>query len=55
MKVSSLKTMDDGMGFYISQLANLEAKIYEAKYTNINFQEMVPVNTSVPEYVDSWD
>ena len=50
-----LKTMDDGMGFYISQLANLEAKIYEAKYTNINFQEMVPVNTSVPEYVDSWD
>ena len=21
------------MGFYISQLANLEAKIYEAKYT----------------------
>ena len=50
-----LKTMDDGMGFYISQLANLEAKIYEAKYTNINFEEMVPVNTSVPEYVDSWD
>ncbi len=50
-----LKTMDDGMGFYISQLANLEAKIYEAKYTNINFQEMIPVNTSVPEYVDSWD
>lgn len=50
-----LKTMDDGMGFYISQLANLEAKIYEAKYTNINFEEMIPVNTSVPEYVDSWD
>ncbi len=50
-----LKTMDDGLGFYISQLANLEAKIYEAKYTNINFEEMVPVNTSVPEYVDSWD
>ena len=24
-----LPTMDDGMGFYISQLANLEAKIYE--------------------------
>lgn len=50
-----LRTIDQGMGFYISQLANLEAKIYEAKYTNINFQEMVPVNTSIPEWADSWD
>lgn len=51
----NLPTMDDGMGFYISQLANLEAKIYEAKYTNINFAEMVPINTNVPEWADSWD
>lgn len=50
-----LPTMDDGMGFYISQLANLEAKIYEAKYTNINFAEMIPVDTSYPEWADSWD
>lgn len=50
-----LPTMDDGMGFYISQLANLEAKIYEAKYTAINFAEMIPVNTAVPEWADSWD
>lgn len=50
-----LPTMDDGMGFYISQLANLEAKIYEAKYTNINFQEMIPINSAVPEWADSWD
>ena len=50
-----LPTMDDGMGFYISQLANLEAKIYEAKYTNINFAEMVPVNANVPEWADTWD
>ena len=50
-----LPTMDDGMGFYISQLANLEAKIYEAKYTAINFAEMIPVNTDVPEWADSWD
>jgi len=51
----NLPTMDDGMGFYVSQLTNLEAKIYEAKYTNINFAEMVPVNTNVPEWADSWD
>lgn len=51
----NLPTMDDGMAFYISQLANLESKIYEVKYTNINFAEMVPVNTNVPEWADSWD
>jgi hypothetical protein len=50
-----LPTMDDGLGFYISQLANLESKIYEAKYTNINFAEMIPINSSVPEWADSWD
>ncbi|MGH9930722.1 MAG: DUF2184 domain-containing protein [Pyrinomonadaceae bacterium] len=50
-----LPTMDDGIAFYISQLANLESKIYESKYTNINFAELVPVDTSVPEYADSWD
>lgn len=53
--MGGLPTMDDGLGFYISQLANLEAKVYEAKYTAINFAEMVPVNTNVPEWVDSWD
>jgi hypothetical protein len=53
--MDGLPTMDDGMGFYISQLANLEAKIYEAKYTSINYAEMIPVNTDVPEWADSWD
>lgn len=50
-----LPTVDDGVAFYISQLANLEAKVYQSKYTNINFAELVPVNTNVPEHVDSWD
>ncbi|MCP4789183.1 MAG: DUF2184 domain-containing protein, partial [Gammaproteobacteria bacterium] len=50
-----LPTMDDGLAFYISQLAQLETRIYEAKYTNINFAEMVPINTNVPEWADSWD
>lgn len=50
-----LPTVDDGLAFYISQLANLEAKIYEAKYAGINFAEMIPINTDVPEWADSWD
>ena len=50
-----LPTMDDGFAFYISQLANLESTIYEAKYTSINYAEMVPVNANVPEWADSWD
>jgi hypothetical protein len=50
-----LLTMDDGWGFYISQFANLETKIYEAKYTNINFAELIPVDTSYPEWADNWD
>ena len=50
-----LPTIDDGIAFYISQLANLEAKVYQSKYTNINFAELVPVNTAVPEWADSWD
>ena len=50
-----LPTMDDGFAFYISQLANLESTIYEAKYTSINYAEMVPINANVPEWADSWD
>lgn len=50
-----LPTVDDGIAFYISQLANLESKIYQAKYTSINFQDLIPINTNVPEWADSWD
>lgn len=44
-----LPTLDDGLAFYISQLANLEARIYEAKYAAINYDELIPVDTSLPE------
>lgn len=53
--MDGLPTMDDGLAFYISQLAGLESTVYESKYTSINFAELVPVNTNVPEWVDSWD
>lgn len=50
-----LPTVDDGLAFYISQLANLEARIYQSKYTAINYANLVPVNTNIPEFVDAWD
>ena len=53
--MDGLPTIDDGFGFYISQFAKLESKIYEAKYTHINFAELIPVDTSYPEWADSWD
>ncbi len=51
----AIRTTDDGLGFYISQLAQVEPRIYETKYPNINFQELVPVNSAVPEWVDTVD
>jgi hypothetical protein len=50
-----IATADDGLAFLISQLAVVEAKIYETKYRKIVFQEFVPVDTSDPEYVDNVD
>lgn len=51
----AIRTTDDGLAFYISQLTQVEPRIYETKYPNINFQELVPVNSSIPEWVDSVD
>lgn len=53
--LDGLPTVDDGLAFYISQLAHLEGRIYETKYTSINYQEMIPIESSVPEWADSWD
>jgi len=47
-----IPTVDDGLAFFLSQLSNTEAKIYEAKYRNIVFQDFVPVDTSQPDWVD---
>ena len=49
---ANLPTTDDGLAFFLSQLSQTEAKIYEAKYRNIVFQDFVPVDTSQPEWVD---
>lgn len=50
-----LYTPDDAYAFYISQFAQVESKIYEAKYANITYAELIPVDTSYPEWADSWD
>ena len=49
---ANLPTADDGLAFYLSQLSQTEAKIYEAKYRNIVYQEFIPVDTSQPDWVD---
>lgn len=49
---SRLPTVDDGMAFFISQLTYLESRWYEAKYPEINFGELVDVNTETPEWAD---
>ena len=47
-----IKTADDGLAFFLSQLTSVEARIYEVKYRNIVYQNFVPVDTSDPEWVD---
>lgn len=51
----SLPTMDDGIGFYISQLAHLETKLYKTPYAAIDYATLVPFKTDIPEWADSWD
>jgi len=52
---AEMRTIDDGLAFYISQLSQVESRIYEAKYLNINFADLIPIDTSMPEWVDSVD
>lgn len=49
---ASMPTVDDGLAFYQSQLAYLEPRWYETKYPGIDYPELVPVNTSLPEWVN---
>ncbi len=47
-----IATADEGLAFYLSQLTNLEQKIYEVEYRDIVYPDFVPVDTSDPEWVD---
>jgi len=48
-----MASADAGIGFYLSQFTNLEAKVYEVLYADIIFDQLVPVDTSDPEWIDS--
>lgn len=51
----NIATADDGLAFYISQLTNLEAKVYEVLYRNIIYPDLVPISTADPEFVNTVD
>jgi len=48
-------TIDNGIAFYISQLAGLDPKLYETKYRHIVYQELIPIDTTGPAYLDQFD
>lgn len=50
---TSMRTVDAGIGFYFSQFTNIESKIYETLYADIIFDQLVPVDTSDPEWIDN--
>ena len=45
----------DGIGFYISQLAYLETNIYERKYATITYLQDIPTVAGVPEHAQEWN
>lgn len=49
-----IPTIDDGLAFYVSQLSSVETRIYETKRRNITYQDLIPIDTSDPEWADSF-
>ncbi len=49
-----IKSADDGIAFYQSQLTAIEAKIYQVLYRNIVYQNFIPVVTTDPDWADSY-
>lgn len=43
-----------GAGFMISQLAWLEQKMFEVPYSDLFFDEVVPIRTDIPEWADQY-
>jgi hypothetical protein len=52
---SALQTMDDGIAFYISQLAYLETTLYKTPYAAIDYADLIPPVQGLPEWADTWD
>lgn len=49
-----MNTVDDGLAFLQSQISFAEQRIYETKYRNIIYQMLVPVETDLPEWAESF-
>ena len=45
--------MDQHQAFLIGQAAHIESEVYEIQYPNIQYSELVPVDTSAPEFAAS--
>ena len=45
--------MPDYLGFLISQVTHIESEVYETQYPDIQYQRIVPVDTSPPEWIRS--
>lgn len=50
---ASLNDSESSIAFMISQLAHVEAKLYETPYADIVFEQLVPISTDVPEWADT--
>lgn len=46
-------TMDNGLAFLESNRAYIEGKVYEKKYNKITYSELIPVDTSAGEWIES--
>lgn len=44
---------ESGIAFMVSQLAHIEPTLYETPYADIVFDKLVPIDTSIPEWVDT--
>lgn len=53
--VSIMDAADGGVAFYISQLAQLEATVYETPYADITYLQDVPVVAGIPEWANVWN
>ena len=50
---ANIPTADDGVAFYLSQLAAVESRVYETKYPSIDFFDLVPRTSNAPEWADT--
>ena len=49
----SISTMDDGLAFYLSELTSIDPKLYEVKYSHIQYDSLIPIQM-YPEHADSY-